>query len=279
MTTDRDSAPQLPPKTIVWEPDGKEMIYIPAGEFTMGCDEGRDNEAPAHTVHVDAFYIDRYPVTNEEYKRFVDATGHPVPCYDVEWAQPQGYNWDPETRTPPKGKEKHPVVLVTWEDARAYAAWAGKRLPTEAEWERASRSTDGRRWPWGNEFVAGRCNTKESGIGGTSPVGQFSPEGDSPDGVGDTIGNVWEWTTSLFRPYPYDPDDGRESLEAAGWRVLRGGSWFNDLDRARCTARLDGDFLFFNNVGFRCAVSAAEVERRLHVRPTSDPPRQTGADD
>jgi len=248
-------------RVIIWEADGKEMVHIPAGSFLMGSDESRGNEGPAHTVHVNAFYIDRYPVTHEEYKRFVDATGHPVPCYDVEWAEPYGYNWDPQKRTPPKGKERHPVVLVSWEDAQAYATWAGKRLPTEAEWERAARGADGRRWPWGDGFVQGRCNTRESGANGTVPVGQYSPRDESPDGVGDMVGNVWEWTSSLFRPYPYDADDGRESQEAEGWRVLRGGSWRNDLDRARCTARLDGDFLFFNNVGFRCVVSAREGER------------------
>jgi len=246
-------------QVITWEKDGKEMLYIPAGDFLMGSDESRENESPARMVYVDTFYIDRYPVTNEEYKRFVDATGHPVPCYDVEWVQTEGYNWDPEERTPPAGKEKHPIVLVSWQDARAYAAWAGKRLPTEAEWERAARGTDGRRWPWGNEFAEGYCNTKESGASGTVPIGQYSPHGDSPAGVGDMVGNVWEYTSSLFRPYPYDANDGRESQEADGWRVLRGGSWLNDLDRARCTARLDGDFLFYSNLGFRCVASPEEA--------------------
>jgi formylglycine-generating enzyme required for sulfatase activity len=264
--------------TIIWKIDGKEMVYVPSGEFLMGSDEGVGNEAPSHTVSLAAFYIDRYPVTNEEYKRFVDATGHPVPCYDVDWVDAREYNWDPEIRTPPPGREKHPVVLVSWEDAQAYAAWAGKRLPTEAEWERASRGPDGCRWPWGDGFAVGRCNSKESDVESTVPVGQYSPEYDSPDGVGDTVGNVWEWTSSLFRPYPYDADDGRESQEASGWRVLRGGSWMNDLDRARCTARLDGDFLFYNNVGFRCAVSAAmdESEREQYLeifRRAFDVPR------
>jgi formylglycine-generating enzyme required for sulfatase activity len=247
------------PRIITWEHDGKEMVYIPAGDFLMGSDEGKDNERPAHTIYLDAFYIDRYPVTNEEYKRFVDATGHPVPCYQVEWADLYDYNWDPDRRTPPEGKENHPVVLVTWKDAKAYAAWADKRLPTEAEWERAARGTDGRRWPWGNEFIQDRCNCKEAKIAATTPVGQYSPEGDSPEGLVDMVGNVWEWTGSLFRPYPYDANDGRESQEANGWRVLRGGSWMNDLDRDRCTARLDADFLFFSNVGFRCVVSAERV--------------------
>ena len=241
---------------IIWEEDGKEMIYISGGTFLMGSDEGSDNQRPAHEVYVATFYIDRYPVTNEEYKRFLDETGHPVPNYDVSWADCRNYNWDPAKRTYPEGKGRHPVVLVTWEDALAYASWAGKRLPTEAEWERAARGTDGRRWPWGNDFIEGRCNIKETGIGSTTPVGMYSPEGDSPEGMGDPLGNVWEWTSSLYEPYPYDPNDGRESLQASGWRVLRGASWLNDLTLASCTARLDGDFLFFTNVGFRCAVSA-----------------------
>jgi len=240
---------------ITWKQDGKEMVYVSGGKFLMGSNEGKDNERPAHEVCVESFYIDRYPVTNEEYKRFVDDTGYPVPYYVVEWADWTEYNWDPEAKTPPKGKEKHPVVLVSLKDAEAYVTWAGKRLPGEAEWERAARGTDGRRWPWGNDFVEGHCNSKGTKSNGTTPVGQYSPDGDSPVGAGDMVGNVWEWTSSLFRPYPYDANDGRESQEAMGWRVLRGGSWTNDLDRTRCTARLDGDFLFWSNIGFRCAVS------------------------
>ena len=250
------------PQSILWEGDGKEMLYVPAAGFQMGTDDDRPNENPAHEVYVEGFYIDRYPVTQSEYKRFVDATGHQVPCYDVEWAEPQGYNWDRGSLTPPDGKVNHPVVLVTWEDALAYAAWAAKRLLTEAEWERAARGDDARRWPWGNSFQLGNCNTRDNGATGTTAVDYYSPRGDSPFGVADMVGNVWEWTSSLFRPYPYDANDGRESLTAMGWRVLRGGSWRNDLDRTRCTARLDGDFLFFNNVGFRCAISAGDV---LHV--------------
>jgi formylglycine-generating enzyme required for sulfatase activity len=246
------------PARITWDKDGKDMILIPGGSFIMGCDEGPAKHQPQHVVQVKAFYIDCYPVTNQEYKRFVDETGYPVPHYHVNWCDTLAYNWDPETRAFPQGKAQHPVVLVTWEDALAYAQWAGKRLPTEAEWERAARGPDGRIWPWSDRADVGRSNTREAKAGGTTPVDLYSPQGDSPFGVSDMIGNVWEWTASLYRPYPYDACDGREDLAASGWRVLRGGSWFNDLFTARCYARLDGDFLFYNNVGFRCTASVPD---------------------
>jgi formylglycine-generating enzyme required for sulfatase activity len=246
------------PARLTWEKDGKHMVLVPGGRFSMGCDEGSAKHQPEHSVHVEAFYIDRFPVTNHEFKCFADATGHPLPHYEVSWCDTQDYNWDPKTRTFPEGKADHPVVLVTWQDALAYAQWADKRLPSEAEWELAARGLDGRIWPWGNQPTSGRSNTLEAGIGATTPVGQFTPQGDSQEGVADMIGNVWEWTSSLFRPYPYDASDGRETLEANGWRVLRGGSWVNDLSVARTYTRLDGDFLFFNNVGFRCAASIPE---------------------
>jgi len=241
--------------TIVWPEDSKEMVFIPGGIFMMGSNSGDLTHQPEHQVEVADFYIDRWPVTNAEYKKFVDAIGYDVPHYNVSWCDTDPYNWDPETRMYPEGKADHPVVLVTWNDAMAYAAWAGKRLLTEAEWERAARGLNGRKYPWGNEFLADCCNGKEMGIGGTTPVGYFSPNGDTPEGVVDMVGNVWEWVNSLFKPFPYDPDDGRESREAAGFRVLRGASWVNDANVAHSISRLDGDFQFFNNVGFRCAVS------------------------
>lgn len=240
---------------IIWPADGKEMVFIPGGVFTMGSNAGDPGYQPEHQVSVADFYLDRWPVTNAEYKEFVDATGHRIPNYDVSWCDTVEYNWDRERKTYPKDKADHPVVLVTWEDAMAYAAWAGKRLPTEAEWERAARGLNGNRYPWGNEFMAGVCNCKETGLKRTSPVGYFSPDGNTAEGLVDMVGNVWEWTNSLYRPYPYDPDDGRESRKAAGFRMLRGASWVNDANVAHCLSRLDGDFQFYNNVGFRCAAS------------------------
>lgn len=241
--------------TITWPQDGKEMVFIPGGTFIMGSNSGDPNHQPEHQLQVADFYIDRWPITNAEYKNFVDDTGHAVPDYHVSWCDTEGYNWDPEQRMYPEGKADHPIVLVTWDDAMAYAAWAGKRLPTEAEWERAARGLNGQRFPWGQEFAKGYCNCKEVGLRETSPVGDFSPNGDTPEGVVDMVGNVWEWTNSIFRSYPYDANDGRESREATGFRVLRGASWINDANVTQGISRLDGDFRFFNNVGFRCATS------------------------
>jgi len=152
--------------------DGRPMVLVPAGEFYFGPDRVK--------LTLPDFYIDRYPVTNAEYKKFVEATGAPEPTH---WRR----------GTWPEGKADHPVVNVTWEQAAAYAEWAGKRLPTEEEWEKAARGTDGREWPWGSTFDPSRCNTNESGIWDTTPVGKYSPAGDSPYGAADMAGNVWEW--------------------------------------------------------------------------------------
>ena len=193
-------------------------VHIPASEFLMG-DEQR-------TIRVDTFRIDKYPVTNAQYKRFVEATDHPPPGH-----------WGGGTY--PAGKALHPVVYVSWDDAVAYAEWAGKRLPTEEEWEKAARGTAGREYPWG-DWEEGRCNTGETGIRDTTPVGQYSPGGDSPYGCADMAGNVWEWTLSLYEPgKPY--------------RVVRGGSWFNDQENARCGARdWLGENHSYSSRGFRC---------------------------
>ncbi len=219
------------------------VVTIPAGEFTMGSREASD-EKPIHKIHLDTFRIDKYPVTNAQYKRFVDATGREPPAH-----------W--KDGTYPPDKAIHPVVNVTWHDAVAYAEWAGKRLPTETEWEKAARGADGRVYPWGDEFDKDKCNTKESGIKDTTPVGQYSPGGDSPYGCCDMAGNVWEWTSSIKKSYPYDPEDGREDADASGNRVLRGGSWDLISDWARSAYRVHvvPSYRLING-GFRCVIAS-----------------------
>jgi formylglycine-generating enzyme required for sulfatase activity len=203
-----------------------EMILIPAGNFLMGDEK--------QSVHVDAFYIDKYPVSNAEYAKFVEATGCPPPP-----------NWEETGGTYPPDMANHPVVSVNWFDAQDYAAWAGKRLLTEAEWEKAARGTDGRVYPWGDWFDKVMCNVSEAGIGGTTPVGKYSPYGDSPYKVCDMAGNVWEWTTTDWAP-------GSSS------KVQRGGSFVNRGSYARCAYRYLGVPEPRNpNVGFRCGMSVS----------------------
>ena len=247
------------------QPFEQEMILIPAGEFLMGSDPQRDKDAsdceqPQHTLYLPDYAMAKTPVTQVQYAAFVQATGHRVPHRDERWAKP--YNWS--GTTPPRDKEDHPVVLVSWHDAIAYCNWlaqiTGKlyRLPTEAEWEKGARGTDGRIYSWGNGWDAKRCNSAEGGRGATSPVGAY-PKGASPHGLLDMAGNVWEWCSSLRKAYPYRADDGREALDASGLRVLRGGSWGDVRDVARCACRnLDHPGFRYFNFGFRVVVSPIE---------------------
>ena len=179
------------PETIISPIDGAEMVFIAPGEFTVGISQEElaqifmldraenavfATEVPERTVHLAGFYIDRYPVTNYQYQKFIDASGHrkPVHLSHPLWGQPM-----------------KPVVFVGWEDARAYAVWAGKSLPTEEQWEKAGRGTDRRWWSWGQEFLPGNCNSREYGLGHTSDIGVFD-RGVSPYGCYDMCGNVWE---------------------------------------------------------------------------------------
>ncbi|MGB8645838.1 MAG: formylglycine-generating enzyme family protein, partial [Anaerolineae bacterium] len=213
-----------------------------------------DDESPAHRVYLPDYRIGKYPVTNAQFERFVRATGYQTAAERAgesrSWRQPQG----PGSHI--HEKRNHPVVRVTWSDAVAYAHWAGQRLPTEAEWEKAARGADGRIYPWGNEFDASKCNTPGNGIDDTTPVRRYAPQGDSPYGVSDMAGNVWEWCSSLYKPYPYQANDGREDSEAGGARVVRSGSFAYDLSNARCAHRnrADPDALY-SDIGFRIATS------------------------
>jgi len=207
------------------------------------------NEIPYHRVHLPDYAIGKYPVTNAEFARFVEDGGY----RNSQLWTTGGWAWrEEETWTHPVdwGKSgcddpSQPVMGVCWYEAMAYCNWlaarTGKpyRLPSEAEWEKAARGTDGRQWPWGNRWDPHKCNSRESGHGRPTPVGQYSPDGDSPYGVADMAGNVCQWTRSLYERYPYDPSDGRENLEAGRdvGRVLRGGDFCLEDWGVRCAFR------------------------------------------
>ncbi len=267
-----------------------EFITIPPTSFLMGTPE-RDlsalakayggtresyrEESPQFSLTLPAYEIAKTPVTNALYAVFVTATGARAP---ITWRGLQ----------PPDDRRDHPVVDVSWDDANAFCQWLtqattehqpsttitsrlsvaarrwssmfggrplGFRLPTEAEWEHAARGIDGRAFPWGNAWDAALANTREAGIGATTPVNTFT-QAASPYGLVDMCGNVWEWTASLDKLYPYVPTDGRESAKASGRRILRGGCYANPYGYARCACR----FRLLPNVrneflGFRLARS------------------------
>ena len=227
--------------------NGMEFMRIPAGEFIMGSK--RDNEKPQHSVKIPYdYWMARFPITNELYNNYVLAKNivHPASTRRriIVWegeSEIETINWD--------DKKKHPLY-INWSNALAYCRWLNKllrdeilpgliiRLPTEAEWEKAARGTDGRLYPWGNKFDLLRCNIRESGLRSTSPVDAYSKQGDSPYGIADMSGNVWEWTQSLFKEYPYDPNDGRENLKTPGERVLRGSSFKDSAKYSYVTSRI-----------------------------------------
>jgi formylglycine-generating enzyme required for sulfatase activity len=258
------------PRTIVVAVQGVRMTYVPGGSFLMG-DENVYEATPLRYVHVDGFYLGRYAVTNGQYKAFLVATGHSLPGH---W---RGGVW-------PQGKENHPVVDVSWVDAVEYCSWlsdhTGKhiRLPTEAEWEKAASwdpVADCKHvYPWGNDFGSSRCNTRESEILDTTAVGHYSPAGDSPYRAADMAGNVYEWTSSLLREYPYDAHDGREDPADDGKRALRGGSWREARPSARCATRTGGDpTMVSGEVGFRCAMDPAVDGGLSQAVPFPPPPQ------
>jgi formylglycine-generating enzyme required for sulfatase activity len=231
--------PEQPNALTITAPIHLELVRVPAGEFLMGSDPAKDEDAyddeqPQHTIDPPEFAIGKYPVTNAQYAAFVQAAGHRVPEH-----------W--EKGEVPSGKGDHPVVYVTWHDAMAFCEWLSQEtgrefvLPSEAEWEKAARGTDGRIYPWGDEDPTAELCNFSGNVGDTTPVGNYSPEGDSPYGCADMAGNVWEWTRSLWgENYPYDPADGRENLESDGRRVVRGGAFGHGARRVRCAYRFLG---------------------------------------
>ena len=243
------------------KPERSDMVTVPAGPFTMGRDDGPLDERPAHAVTLPEFAIDRLPVTNAQFAAFLNAVGSTNKqgerLFDID---------DPDARihrrqgkwVADQGYESHPVVEMPWAGARDYCAWRGKRLPTEAEWEKAARGTDRRRYPWGNE-VPDRSRARfGSAYNETMPVDR-SPAGASPYGALDMAGNAWEWVSSAYRAYPYRADDGREDSSAGPVRGTRGGGHDSPPEEITTTQR--GRNLSRNpasghhNIGFRCAKS------------------------
>ncbi len=267
--------PELPTITAL---DGATMLLIPAGAFTMGSDpeiglaeckkfyykpdecqrSWYENEAPTHTVTLDAFYIDQTEVTNARYAQCV-AAGACTPPVQTRSYTRDNYYGNAEF-------DNYPVIYVDWNQAKSYCEWRGDHLPTEAEWEKAARGDDDRIYPWGNEFDGSKLNfcdqncsfegankTYSDGYADTAPVGSY-PAGVSPYGVLDLAGNVWEWTQSEYKAYPYQAEDGRENLDSAKARVLRGGAWGPVADSTRASIR-NGYVVptsASSIVGFRC---------------------------
>ena len=227
--------------------DGIEFVRVPAGKFLMGSNDHSDEEKPEHTVDIPYdYWMGRFPVTNALYNQF------------------RKISFD-------KGKENHPVIQNSWYGAQNYVKWLNEvnfasqlpkgyifRLPSEAEWEKAARGEKGLIYPWGNQFDKKRCNSKEGGKGSTSPVSMYSPQGNSPYGCADMVGNVYEWTRSIYKPYPYIVDDGRENENPKNLDSLslRGGSWLSSPDSVRASCRnTPPPNNLWNNIGFRVAVS------------------------
>jgi formylglycine-generating enzyme required for sulfatase activity len=267
------------------------MVFVPAGPFTMGSTDAEidavragygidrvmyEAEVPQRTLDLPAFFLDKHEVTQADYARFVAATGREAPFVEKDWAAL--YNWT--DGRPPEGLEQHPVVLVSFADAEAYCAWAGKALPSEAQWEKAARGSDGRAYPWGSDWAPARLNSAQTWsdaplegnkawlswwestyknelrgrVVTTKPAGSY-PEGASPYGALDMAGNVFEWTRDWYDAYPgstyQNPEFGQQ------FRVIRGGDWYLDTMYARAAARLrNPPDHKVPTIGFRCAMEA-----------------------
>ncbi len=267
---------------------GATMIDLPGGTYPMGHPEARPSARSAHEVTLAPFALDRTEVTNAQYAEFLNALDLEVRS-DFGYGRAQRANFGPETwphlleegRNPElhpliglddaevrievrggrfvaaEGYEDHPVAETTWRGARDYCRWRGARLPTEAEWEAAARGKAGRRYPWGDAPPSDERAYAGHASGVTAPVGSH-PDGATPEGVQDLAGSLAEWTASLYRPYPYEPDDGRNGPEAAGERTTRGGDYVFDTDPDRLTGYFREGFSRapedgHRHIGFRCA--------------------------
>lgn len=242
------------------------LCLIPAGSFTMGSDADMPNEAPAHKIYLDAYYVSKTEVTNAEYYQFWIENGgagsqHTPISYGAEFGV-----WPGIAKTKPN----YPVIGVSWRDAAAYAAWRGMRLPTEAEWEKAARGTDARRWPWGNIFTqrikgtTTHANVWDQSGAALQPVESY-PTGVSPYGAQDMAGNVWEWVADWYSEtsYHHSLDRNPKGPAIGSRRVVRGGSWLNREMLARCSIRI-GQYpkIGTSFIGFRLAKDALPLHEK-----------------
>ena len=232
--------------TMISEKDGMVMVYVPAGEFTMGSDSNSD-EQPIGQVNLDAFWIDQTEVTNVMYAQCVKNSGCTLPSSESSFSH-NSYYGNPEF-------DNYPVIYVDWNQAKDYCSWVGRKLPSEAEWEKAARGTDQRTYPWGEEIDCDISNFNFKCFGDTTKVGNYL-DGASLYSTFDMAGNVWEWVSSLYLPYPYDEKDGREDLTASGSRALRGGSWsFNVIHARSANRNKNAPIITDDDIGFRCSLS------------------------
>jgi formylglycine-generating enzyme required for sulfatase activity/tRNA A-37 threonylcarbamoyl transferase component Bud32 len=246
-STSRPTSTKIPPTPIpsvtqISPKDGMVMVYIPEGEFLMGSEEGYDDESPEHSVYLDAFWIDQTGVTNEMYAKCVADNGA---C-----TQPRGTD---HFENP--SYANHPVVNVNWDMARTYCEWAERRLPSEAEWEKAARGTEGRTYPWGEGISCGEANYVSSCVGDTTPVGSYE-SGKSPYGVYDMAGNVMEWVNDWYGETYYQSSPSLNPLgpNSGEYRVLRGGSWYANYNYTRSAYRYwSVPSITYNFLGFRCS--------------------------
>jgi len=238
--------PTVTPPVQINDAKGVPMRLVPAGTFQMGNGNtgSSPDEQPLQDIYLESFYIDQYEVTNALYKACVDA-GVCDPPKETSSDTRSNY-WD-------SGYDNYPVIYVNWFMAKTYCEWRGAQLPTEAQWEKAARGTDGRTYPWGG---GSHCYANTAGCGytyDTMPVGSFT-YGLSPYGIYDMIGNVGEWVSSLYILYPYNPTDGREDLSSPGKRVVRGGTWGSGATTTTNRDRHEPDVADLYT-GFRCASS------------------------
>jgi len=285
--------------TRVSDVDGMVLVYVPAGEFLMGTSDDEmasilaansqaaqswfAGEQPQHTVYLDAFWIARSEVTNAMFSQFAAQTGYMTDAESAGEAEVysggdgrilSGASWQHPggASTDLTGLESHPVTLVSWNDAAAYCEWAGRRLPSEAEWEKAARGTEGGIYPWGDGNVAGDLlnfadasaalpwsdNSIDDGYATTAPVGSY-PAGASPYGALDMAGNVWEWVSDWYGEayYEISPYENPGGPASGDQHIFHGGSWLNDVGTLHPADRGTSTSDYLNIFGFRCAESAA----------------------